>query len=58
MATLIYNDGTSTKTINVVLSEGVEINDIDESEEWEFTGIDNKPSTTVTEFVGGRPDDR
>ncbi len=51
-------DGVLTDIEEVDLSAGVVISGIGESEEWDFTGTDDAPSTEVTPFIGGRPDDR
>lgn len=59
MATLIYTDGTGSHTVTgVIETEGITLEGLEETSEWQFTGKDDKPSTTVTDFIGGRPDDR
>ena len=59
MATITYTDGSGTHTVtDVTASSGITVSDLDKNDEWDLTGIDNEPSTTVTAFIGGRPDDR
>ena len=58
MESLKYHDGTTWRTVDCDLSQGIEVSDINEELEWQFTGIDDVPDTTVTDFIGGRPDDR
>ncbi len=59
MATVtIKVDGIVQEYENVDLDYGVRISDIGEEEEWDLTGIDDEPSTTITAFIGGRPKNR
>lgn len=60
MQKIIYKDGNgNSHTIDGVdISYGVTIEGMGAEQEWELTCIDTVPTTVVTEFNGGRPDDR
>jgi len=51
-------NGTPVSLGDVDLSYGLEITTIDKTLSWTLTATDNEPSTTSTDFIGGRPDDR
>ena len=58
METLEYHDGSSWKSVSYDASQGLKVSGLSEELEWDFTGTDDAPSTTVTAFSGGRPSDR
>jgi hypothetical protein len=59
MSKLTYTDATGVHEVNgVVETEGITLEGIDKDTEWVFTGKDDTPETTNTDFIGGRPDDR
>ena len=54
----IDTEGNAITLTGVDLSQGVNISDISSTEEWALKSIDDTPKTYVTDFAGGRPDDR